>query len=146
MIYKIQKGGNYGWSVMEGTHEFRPDRKKGPSPILKPIVEHTHSDYRSMTGGFVYRGSKNKDLVGAYIYGDFSTGRIWAAKYDGKKILWDKELADTTLQILHFCEDQNGELLIGRRFDRRMDPTRPPRKLAVRWAEQERIAIEADRG
>lgn len=33
---------------------------------------------------------------------------------------------------------QNEELLIGRRFDRRMDPTRPPRELAVQWAEEER--------
>src|SRR5439155_1125785 len=56
MIYKIQKGGNYGWSVMEGTHDFRPERKKGPTPILKPIVEHSHTDFRSITGGFVYRG------------------------------------------------------------------------------------------
>ena len=37
---------------------------------------------------------------------------------------------------------QNEELLIGRRFDRRMDPTRPPRALAVQWAEEERKAIE----
>ncbi|HEV8607967.1 MAG TPA: hypothetical protein VGQ99_21710, partial [Tepidisphaeraceae bacterium] len=55
---------------------------------------------------------KFPELQGAYIYGDFSTGRIWAAKHDGKKIVWDKELVDTTLQILHFCEDQDGEVLI----------------------------------
>jgi hypothetical protein len=39
---------------------------------------------------------------------------------------------------------QNEEFIVGRRFDRRMDPTRPPRELAMQWAEQERLAIEAD--
>ena len=38
---------------------------------------------------------------------------------------------------------QNEELIIGRRFDRRMDPMRTPREMAIQWAEQERMAIEA---
>ena len=58
MVYQIEKGGNYGWSVKEGTHPFRPERKKGPTPILTPVVEHPHSEFRSLTGGFVYRGKR----------------------------------------------------------------------------------------
>jgi glucose/arabinose dehydrogenase len=67
-VYRIEKGGNYGWSVQEGTHPFRPDRKKGPTPILKPIVEHDHAEFRSLTGGFVYHGKKQPALEGAYIF------------------------------------------------------------------------------
>ena len=37
---------------------------------------------------------------------------------------------------------QNEEFMIGRRFDRRMDPTRTPRAMAIAWAEAERTAIE----
>ena len=37
---------------------------------------------------------------------------------------------------------QNEELLVSRRFDRRMDPTRTPREMAIAWAEEERKAIE----
>ncbi len=36
---------------------------------------------------------------------------------------------------------QNEEFLLGRRFERRMDPTRTPREMAIAWAEQERAAI-----
>ena len=63
-VYKIEKGGNYGWSVMEGTHPFRPERKKGPTPILTPVVEHPHADFRSLTGGYVYHGKRLPELGG----------------------------------------------------------------------------------
>lgn len=109
-VYRIEKGGNYGWSVTEGSHPFRPERKTGPSPILKPILEHPHSDYRSLTGGFVYRGSKHKALVGAYIYGDYDTGKVAALRYDGKRVTMQQELVDTPFRVITFCEDQAGEL------------------------------------
>ena len=56
----------------KGSHPFYPDRKRGPTPIVKPIVEHPHSESRSLTGGVVYHGEKFPDLRGAYIYGDYS--------------------------------------------------------------------------
>jgi uncharacterized repeat protein (TIGR03806 family) len=115
MVYRIEKGGNYGWSVMEGTHDFRPERKKGPTPILKPIVEHSHSDFRSITGGFIYHGKRLKELDGYYIYGDFDTGRVWAFmptinrafKID---VFGHREIARTTHRIVSFAEDAEGEL------------------------------------
>jgi glucose/arabinose dehydrogenase/mono/diheme cytochrome c family protein len=108
----VHKGDNFGWSVMEGSHPFQPDRERGPDPIVPPTVEHHHSEFRSLTGGVVYYGSKYPDLDGAYVYGDYSTGQVWAAKHDGTKLLWDKQLADTRLAIVGFGIDPDGELLI----------------------------------
>ncbi|MSQ93469.1 MAG: hypothetical protein EXR98_02810 [Gemmataceae bacterium] len=115
MVYNIQNGGNYGWSVKEGTHDFRPDRGKGPTPILTPIVEHSHSDFRSITGGLVYHGKRLEELRGQYIYGDFDTGRVWTFKPLG--IAKDtfvaqshRELARTTYRIITWAEDADGEL------------------------------------
>lgn len=118
MIYKIEKGGNYGWSVMEGTHDFRPERTKGPTPIVKPVVEHSHSDFRSITGGFVYHGKRLKELEGQYLYGDFDTGRVWALHTTERKLEYKpgffhtlgRELARTTYRVICFAEDATGEL------------------------------------
>jgi uncharacterized repeat protein (TIGR03806 family) len=123
MVYKIEKGGNYGWSVMEGNHPFRPERKKGPTPILKPLAEHSHADFRSITGGFVYRGKRLSELEGAYIYGDFDTGRIWSLRFTQTKnevkpgsVEWNtiikehRELARVTMRIVAWSEDEAGEL------------------------------------
>ncbi len=108
----VTKGANYGWSVYEGNHPFYPERKLGPTPFVPHTVEHHHSEARSLTGGVVYRGKKLPELDGAYIYGDYSTGHIWAVKHDGAKILWHKKIAITTLKLTSFAHDADGELLI----------------------------------
>jgi glucose/arabinose dehydrogenase len=110
--YLVEKGANYGWSVMEGSHPFYPNRKPGPTPFVKPTVEHHHSESRSLTGGIVYYGRRHPELRGAYLYGDYSTGKVWAVRHDGKRVLWHRELADTRMQITGFAADPRGELLI----------------------------------
>ena len=47
-----------------------------------------------------------------YVYGDYSTGKIWGTRHDGKCVTWQAELADTELQITAFAVDQRGQLLI----------------------------------
>jgi uncharacterized repeat protein (TIGR03806 family) len=108
----VRKGDNYGWSVTEGSHPFFPHRKTGPTPVVPPTVEHSHAEARSLTGGVVYHGTKLPELRGAYVYGDYSTGHIWAVKHDGKAILWHKKVAVTPLKITAFALDPRGELLI----------------------------------
>jgi uncharacterized repeat protein (TIGR03806 family) len=111
-VYLIQKGGNYGWSLVEGSHIFQADRQTGPDPILPPTAEHSHSEARSLSGGRVYRGPSLPDLVGTYVYGDWSTGRVWGIKHDGKKVVWHKELVDTPFNITGFGTDHSGEMYV----------------------------------
>jgi uncharacterized repeat protein (TIGR03806 family) len=112
LIDVITRGGNYGWSITEGDLPFQPLRKRGPTPIVPPVVAHPHSEARSITGGHVYYGQRFPDLRGAYVYGDYATGRVWGIRYDGQRITWHRELADTALQIASFGADADGELLI----------------------------------
>lgn len=111
-VYLIRRGENYGWSVQEGGHPFYVERPKGAEPIVAPMADHHHSESRSLTGGVVYRGSKLPDLVGCFIYGDYSTGKIWAIRHDGTKVTFHREIADTTLQIAGFSMNAAGELLV----------------------------------
>ena len=111
-VHLIRRGENYGWSVYEGSHPFYVNRQRGPTPIVPPTIEHHHTEARSLTGGVVYRGSKLPDLNGAYIYGDYSTGRIWAARHNGTNLTWHAEIADTVLQIAGFATSPAGHLLV----------------------------------
>lgn len=108
----IRRGGNYGWSVYEGGHPFYLNRKPGPTPPVLPTIEHSHAEFRSLTGGVVYHGEKFPELAGMYVYGDYSTGEIWGARHDGTRVTSHQRLAQTQLQISAFAVDQRGELLI----------------------------------
>ncbi len=112
LIYKVQRGANYGWSVMEGPQLVHPNEPLGPTPVTPPTYAHSHSVARSITGGFVYRGKKYPDLVGKYIHGDWVTGKIWALREvkDGKPEV--KEIASTSIPIICFGEDHQRELYV----------------------------------
>ena len=82
MIFRVEKGGNYGWSLMEGPQPVRTEGQRGPTPILPPAAAHSHIESRSITGGLVYRGKNLPELRGTYIYGDYVTGKIWSLPFD----------------------------------------------------------------
>jgi uncharacterized repeat protein (TIGR03806 family) len=108
----VRRGENYGWSVYEGSHPFYLNRKPGPTPAVAPTIEHAHSEARSLTGGVVYYGDEFSELNGAYVYGDYSTGKIWGARHNGSRVTWHKELANTQLQLAAFAVNPRGDLLI----------------------------------
>ena len=111
-VWLVERGDNCGWSVMEGSHPFDASRAAGPHPFAKPVAEHPHAEARSLTGGLVYTGSRLPELRGAYIYGDYATGRIWGIRHDGTQVTWHRLLADSPLMISGFGTDSAGELLI----------------------------------
>lgn len=111
MVYRVRRGGNYGWSVMEGRQTVRPEAKRGPTPILPPTLDFPHTEAASITGGYVYRGKKHADLVGAYICGDWMTCKVWGTRFAADdKILSHRELAQGSQRIVAFGEDNDGEL------------------------------------
>ena len=57
----------------------------------------------SLTGGVVYYGDKLHNLQGVYIYGDYSTGRVWGLRHDGERVTWHQELVDTPFAIAGFA-------------------------------------------
>jgi uncharacterized repeat protein (TIGR03806 family) len=111
-VYLIQRGANYGWSINESNHPFHTNQDHGPAEISLATFEHHHSEARSLTGGRVYRGTEFPDFVGAYIYGDYSTGNIWAIRHDGQEVTFQNWIARSRVQISSFGIDSRGEILI----------------------------------
>ena len=106
-INRIEKGGNYGWSLREGTSSF----KKGHTlvPPTDPVLTLGTDVARRITGGVIYRGSRMPALNGAYVFGDVANGNVWAARLDeegGPKY----ELIGRGRPVTSFGTDAEGEL------------------------------------
>jgi len=90
----VVNGGNYGWAIKEGLHCFDPFNPLVPLPscndagMIDPVMEYTHGEGGiSVIGGFVYRGGQFAELVGNYVFGDFSNG--FAAPGGGRLYFFD---------------------------------------------------------
>lgn len=113
----VTNGGNYGWSVEEAFHPFKPNQKRdSASKLTPPVIEYKHDVGQSITGGYVYRGKAIPELFGAYVYGDFQSGRVWALREKDGKAIESREVIDLKkerpIQISAFGQDPQGELYL----------------------------------
>lgn len=103
-------GENYGWRIMEGDQCYGAaacDR----TGLTMPVATYDHSEGCSVTGGIVYRGSQQGSLQGAYLFGDFCSGRIWGLQREGAS--WIRELLhQEDIRIASFGEDEQGEVYV----------------------------------
>jgi len=104
-------GVNFGWNIYEGMHPYSgaPD----PGEVLAfPVAEYGHDTGQSVTGGVVYRGTELPDWYGVYLYGDFSSGKVWGLLRlpDGS---WQNSLLFTTGALISsFGQDASGEVYL----------------------------------
>lgn len=108
---KSRGGENYGWNVWEGSLPFRDDAER--DDLVFPVHEYRIDDGPecAIVGGVVYRGSAIPDLLGAYLFGDFCSGRVWALWQETDK--WQvRTLFETDLRISSFGEDASGEVFV----------------------------------
>jgi len=107
-------GANLGWRTMEGTHcTGLPSAVSCNAPALVlPIIEYSHAQGCSITGGFVYRGTAVPALAGRYVYSDYCAGFVRSAAVVPGSRTSTRRLAAAGTNISTFGEDEAGELYI----------------------------------
>ena len=107
------KGGeNYGWNYWEGTHCY--EEPCSEEKMVMPVLEYDHDQGCSITGGYLYRGTKWPSLWGNYLYADYCQGKVWAViRPNDLNAAWTPQLLlDGGIQPASFGEDWQGELYI----------------------------------
>ncbi len=109
-------GYNYGWRCYEGNH---PKNTSGCQPQAfydEPLFEYAQSGNGcSVTGGYVYRGTKYGNMFGKYFYADYCTGKIWYLEKVNN--VWTKFLVYNgggSYPFTTFGQDNKGELYIAK--------------------------------
>jgi glucose/arabinose dehydrogenase len=103
-------GANLGWNVFEGNRRFRD----GAVPNhVRPVYELDHAGGNcSITGGYVYRGSRIPKLVGWYVFTDYCNGRLRAIHVESTGRVRAIDLGASAERVSSFGEGNNGELYV----------------------------------
>jgi hypothetical protein len=107
-------GLNFGWPIIEGNQCWEAAVLPCDTSGLElPIIVYPRGDGNCVIiGGYPFRGPSQPDLGGAYFYGDYCSGRIWAAARDAEGAWNSLEVLDTSMLITSFGEDEAGELYV----------------------------------
>jgi uncharacterized repeat protein (TIGR03806 family) len=138
-INLIERGGNYGWTYWEGFFQ-RVSSGNIPAGFVHapPLIDYPRTEGIAVTGGRVYRGTKISQLYGAYVYGDYGTGRIWALRHTGTNVTQNQLLfadpgggisafgMDPSTGDLLYCDVQSGNNSVIKRIVYNSTFTGPP--------------------
>ena len=108
----VEKGGNYGWNIMEAGHCYSPVTGCNMTGLTLPITEYSHSEGNAVIGGYVYHGTSITNLQNTYIFGDLGTGKVWGLQETSPGNWTRTLLATTGKTISSFGQDQSGELYL----------------------------------
>ncbi|MHB8958044.1 MAG: PQQ-dependent sugar dehydrogenase [Candidatus Limnocylindrales bacterium] len=104
-------GLDFGWRRWEGRHCYNPPTGCDPAGVTMPLAEYSHDRGCAIVGGVVYRGTAIPKLDGAYLFGDYCSGRLWAIDAAGGEQK-PVQLLSTGLAISSISTDDTGEAVI----------------------------------
>ncbi len=118
----VERGGNYGWSLKEGSDCFAPERERRlegdcqDERLQDPVYAYGRSQGAAIIGGYVYTGSALPDLAGQYIFADNTNGSLWALEFPPADSLEDPVVTDLgrfDWWITTLGQGPEGEIYVG---------------------------------
>jgi glucose/arabinose dehydrogenase len=106
------RGANLGWRLTEGRACFDPPTGCATDGLTAPMAVYEHGADCSVTGGYVYRGTASPALAGAYLFGDYCSGRIRALDAGGPDAQEPVLLLESGHTISSFGQGDDGELYV----------------------------------
>jgi putative heme-binding domain-containing protein len=108
----VRRGENHGWNVKEAFIPFSNEYARQGEKYQDPVFAYPHGLGFSITGGYVYRGSRSPSYDGVYIFGDYNTRLIWGLRQRDGKLDCVYQIGNAPNGIASFGTDQRGEIYL----------------------------------
>ena len=137
-----ESGFNFGWAECEGNHAYgaaqdsdcQAGNANGYTP---PVIEYSTTGWHSVTGGYVYRGSRAPLLRGMYVYADYQGPKMiwaWDRSTLGADGLGVPEVIGSVDRVTSLGEDEAGELYIVEQLGTIYTVVPEPSSALLQWA------------
>jgi glucose/arabinose dehydrogenase len=112
-VASLDDGGlNFGWLRMEGSQCFQSGCDAIAEGLTLPVLEYSHDEGCSITGGFPYRGADIPELSGHYFYADWCGAWVRSFRYGAGTANDQREWFTGVGQIDSFGMDGSGEIYL----------------------------------
>ena len=108
----VRRGENHGWNVYEGFEPFSNRRRQDGAVYVPPVAAYKRRYGNSVTGGYVYRGDQASSFYGVYVFGDFTSRRIWGLTQESGRLTGLRQIALSPEGIASFATDGQGNLYV----------------------------------
>jgi glucose/arabinose dehydrogenase len=106
------RGADLGWRLMEGRACYDPPSGCATGGLTAPLAVYGHGPDCAVTGGYVYRGTQSPAIAGAYLFGDYCSGRIRALDAAGPDVQDPSLLLQSGHALSSFGQGDDGELYV----------------------------------
>lgn len=145
----VRAGENHGWNVFEGFNPYSDRYRREGQTFVQPVWSYSHRLGNSVTGGFVYRGTRAPLMRGWYIFADHESRRIWALTQTDRKLTQIVEIGQAPARAVSISQTPDGELYLvgftsGKIYHLALDTVDPvPSEIRVLAATSEKSPVTA---
>jgi len=111
-VARVRRGENHGWNVYQGFELFSPQHRRQDVTYTPPLFSTRRRHGSAIVGGYVYRGDPRSSFQGVYVFGDYTSKRIWGLTHQHGTLQTVRELAVCPQSITAFTVDEAGQLYV----------------------------------
>jgi len=108
----VRRGENHGWNVYEGFELFSQQHRREGGSYTPPIFSTRRKHGSAIMGGCIYRGDPRSSFYGVYVFGDYTSKRIWGLTQENRSLKTIRQLATSPQAITAFSVDEQGGLYV----------------------------------
>ena len=109
-VAMVRRGENHGWSVFEGFEPFSNQYRREGRTYTFPVAAYRRKFGNSVTGGYVYRGDPASPFYGVYIFGDYTSKRIWGLTQENRTLKTLLQIGTAPEGLSSFGTDEAGNI------------------------------------